>query len=86
MSELLEKILDKRNMNEAYKKVCANKGAGGVEGMETEELDGFIRENWDSIREQIRKRSYKPQTVRRVEILNRMEAEGKSGYRLSWTG
>ena len=30
MSELLEKILDKRNMNEAYKKVCANKGAGGV--------------------------------------------------------
>ena len=27
MSELLEKILDKKNMNEAYKKVCANKGA-----------------------------------------------------------
>ncbi len=68
MSELLEKILDKKNMNEAYKKVCANKGAGGVDGMETEELDGYIRENWDSIKEQIRKRSYKPQPVRRVEI------------------
>ena len=68
MSELLEKILDKRNMNEAYKKVCANKGAGGVDGMETSELDGYIRENWDSIREQIRARSYKPQPVRRVEI------------------
>ena len=68
MSELLEKILDKRNMNEAYKKVCANKGAGGVDGMEIEELDGYIRENWDSIREQIRKRSYKPQPARRVEI------------------
>lgn len=68
MSELLEKILDKKNMNEAYKKVCANKGAGGVDGMETEELDGYIRENWDSIKEQIRERSYKPQPVRRVEI------------------
>lgn len=68
MSELLEKILDKRNMNEAYKKVCANKGAGGVDGMELEELDGYIRENWDSIKEQIRERRYTPQPVRRVEI------------------
>ena len=68
MSELLEKILEKKNMTEAYKKVCANKGAGGVDGMELEELDGFIRKNWNSIREQIRGRSYKPQPVRRVEI------------------
>lgn len=68
MSELLEKILDKKNMNEAYKKVCANKGAGGTDGMELEELDGYIRKNWDSIREQIRERSYKPRPVRRVEI------------------
>ena len=36
MSELMEKIRDKRNMNEAYKKACANKGAGGVDGMELE--------------------------------------------------
>lgn len=68
MSELLEKILDNRNMNKAYKKVCANKGAGGVDGMGLEELDAYIRENWNSIREQIRKRSYKPQPVRRAEI------------------
>lgn len=68
MSELLEKILDNRNMNEAYKRVCANKGAGGVDGMELTDLDGYIRKNWDSIREQIRERSYRPQPVRRVEI------------------
>lgn len=68
MSELLEKILDKSNMNEAYKKVCANKGAGGVDGMELSELDGYIRENWNSIKEQIRARKYRPQPVRRVEI------------------
>ena len=68
MSELLEKILDKRNMNEAYKKVCDQQGAGGVDGMEIDELDGYIRGNWESIKEQIRKRSYTPQPVRRVEI------------------
>ena len=55
-------------MNKAYRKVCANKEAGGVDGMELEELDGYICENWNSIREQIRERSYKPQPVRRVEI------------------
>ena len=59
MSELLEKILDKKNMNEAYKKVCANKGTGGVDGMELEELDGYIRENWNSIRERIKKKEEK---------------------------
>ncbi len=68
MSELLERILDKRNMNEAYKRVCANKGAGGVDGMELEELGEYIRRNWNSIKEQIRERKYTPQPVRRVEI------------------
>ena len=37
ISELMERILDNRNMNEAYKKVCASKGAGSVDGMELEE-------------------------------------------------
>ena len=60
MSELLEKRPDKRSMNEAYKKVRANKGAGGVDGMEIEELAGYIRKNCDSIREQIRKELYHP--------------------------
>ena len=50
----------KRSMNEAYKKVRANKGAGGVDGMEIEELAGYIRKNCDSIREQIRKELYHP--------------------------
>ena len=38
MSELLEKILSKDNMNAAYKRVCANKGAGGVDDVTVEEL------------------------------------------------
>ena len=68
MSELLEKILSKDNMNNAYKRVCSNKGAGGVDGVSVEELGDYIKENWDSIRNQIRNREYKPQPVRRVEI------------------
>ena len=55
-------------MNAAYKRVCANKGAGGVDGVTVEELDDYIKENWETIREQIRHRKYKPQLVRRVEI------------------
>ena len=39
-----------------------------MDGMDIKELDGYIRENWDSSREQIRKREYHPQPVRRVEI------------------
>ena len=68
MSELLEKILSSENMNAAYKRVCANKGAGGVDDVTVEELGEYIKENWVGIREQIRRREYKPQPVRRVEI------------------
>ena len=68
MSELLEKILSKNNMNTAYKRVRSNKGAGGVDGVSVEDLGDYIKENWDSIRNQIRSREYKPQPVRRVEI------------------
>lgn len=50
MSELLEKILSKDNMNTAYQKVCANKGAGGVDEVTIEELGDDIKENWESIR------------------------------------
>ena len=60
MSELLEKILSKDNMNTAYKRVCANKGAGGVDAVTVEELGDYIKENWDSIRNQIRNRKYTP--------------------------
>ena len=68
MSELLEKILSNENMNAAYKRVCANKGAGGVDNVTVEELEDYIKEHWNSIREQIKHRKYKPQAVRRVEI------------------
>ena len=68
MSQLLEEILSRENMILAYKRVKANKGASGVDGVSVEEIDEYLKENWVEIREQIRKRKYKPQPVRRVEI------------------
>lgn len=65
---MLEKILSNENVGKAYKRVCANKGAGGVDGVTTEELQEYMRANWKSIKEQIRARAYKPQPVLRVEI------------------
>ena len=68
MSEMLERILSNENIERAYKKVYANKGAGGVDGVTTKELAEYMRGNWDGIKEQIRTRTYKPQPVLRVEI------------------
>ena len=68
MSELLDKILSRDNMNLAYKRVKANKGAGGIDDVEVDELYSYIKENWKNIEEQIRQRTYKPRPVRRVEI------------------
>ena len=66
--ELLEQILAKENLNKAYKKVYQNKGVAGVDGITVEEIADYIKENKDRIVNKIRKRQYKPQPVRRVQI------------------
>ena len=66
--ELLEKVLSKDNLNNAYKQVYKNKGASGVDGVTVEELFAYIKENKEEILYKIRNRKYKPQPVRRVYI------------------
>ncbi len=66
--ELIDVITSKENLNRAYKKVVANKGAGGVDGMKVEELGAYIKENKDEIVQSIRNRTYMPKPVRRVYI------------------
>ena len=66
--ELLEKVLSKENLNNAYKQVYKNKGASGVDGVTVEELFAYIKEHKEEILWQIRNRKYKPQPVRRVYI------------------
>jgi len=65
---LLERILDRNNLNNAFKKVKANKGAGGVDGMGVDELLQYLKDNKGSLIQSIRDGKYRPNPVRRVEI------------------
>ena len=64
----MDDILSRENMMQAYKKVKANKGAGGVDDIDVDEVAEYLKENWADIRTRIRERRYKPQPVLRVEI------------------
>ena len=66
--ELLEKVLDDKNLFEAYKQVYKNKGASGVDGVTVEELRYYMYLHKEEIKEQIRTRKYKPSPVKRVYI------------------
>ena len=68
MSKLLDKILSRENMLEAYKQVKSNKGSAGIDGITIEEMDNYLRQNWRLTKELIKQRKYKPQPVLRVEI------------------
>ncbi|MFE8704241.1 group II intron reverse transcriptase/maturase [Cytobacillus sp. FJAT-54145] len=65
---LLDKILDRDNLNQAFKQVKKNKGAAGVDGMTVDELEGYLIMNKDKIIQHIRQRKYQPKPVLRVEI------------------
>jgi len=65
---LFERIIDRNNLNEAFKKVKANKGSHGIDGMKVDELLQYLRENGASLRQSLLEGSYKPNPVRRVEI------------------
>lgn len=67
-NELIEKILHRDNLNEAFKRVKSNKGSAGIDGITTEELLEHLKENKDKILGQIRARKYKPKPVKRVQI------------------
>lgn len=68
MEKLHEKIVDRNNMNNAYKRVKSNKGAHGVDGMKVDELLQYLKENGDQLRQSIQNGKYCPNPVRRVEI------------------
>lgn len=65
---LLEKIVEKRNIFEAYKKVVANKGNSGIDGMRVDELLPYLKENYETLKANLLDGKYKVQAVKRVEI------------------
>lgn len=67
-TQLLEKVLHRDNLNNAYKRVKSNKGSGGVDKMNVDELSTFLRDNKVTLIQQLMEGKYKPNPVRRVEI------------------
>ncbi len=73
---LLDTILRGDNLNATYKKVKANNGAGGVDGMQVDELLPYLRQHRNELVEQLREGKYKPSPVRRVEIPKDAQCQG----------
>ena len=66
--KLIEKILSEENLNEAVKRVKANKGACGIDKMPVSELDEYFRKHKEEIKTSIMEMKYRPLPVRRVYI------------------
>jgi RNA-directed DNA polymerase len=67
-TQMMEQLVERSNMNAAYKRVVANKGAPGVDRITTEGLRKYSHENWPRIKQELLDGTYQPQPVRRVQI------------------
>ena len=61
-------MIERGNLNAAWKRVKSNKGAEGVDGLDIEGTAALIRREWDEIKARLTAGTYKPRPVRRVEI------------------
>ena len=64
----MEQICESANLNQAYKKVRANKGAAGVDGISIERLPSYIREHKQEFIQELLEGNYQPELVRGVQI------------------
>ena len=65
---LMEAVVDKANMARAYRRVVANKGAPGADGMTVHQLADHLKQYWSTLRERLLAGEYHPSPVRAVEI------------------
>lgn len=66
--QVMEEVCGRENCLRALRRVKANKGSPGIDGMKVSELPGYLKQHWPAIREQLLSGTYEPQPVRRVEI------------------
>jgi len=66
--DLMARVVDRANLQRAWKRVKANRGAPGSDGMPIEDFAAFARSHWTTIREALCDGTYQPQPVRRVTI------------------
>jgi RNA-directed DNA polymerase len=67
-NRLMEEVCERGNLREALRRVKANKGSPGVDGMTIEEITDYLKQHWPAIREQLLSGTYEPKPVRRVEV------------------
>jgi RNA-directed DNA polymerase len=67
-NRLMEEVCERENLKEALRRVKANKGSAGVDGMTVGGIDDYLKQHWPAIREQLLNGTYDPKPVRRVEI------------------
>jgi RNA-directed DNA polymerase len=65
---LMERVVARENAKEALKRVRRNKGSPGIDGMRVEELEPYLHENWQAIREQLLAGTWRPSAVKRQLI------------------
>lgn len=65
---LMEAVCEVKNLKQALRRVKANGGSPGIDGMKTEELAKWLIEHWERLREELLTGRYEPQPVKRVEI------------------
>ena len=65
---LMEAICEPVNLRHALKRVKANKGAAGADGMSVSELPDYLRHHWPELKAHLLSGSYRPSPVRRVTI------------------
>ena len=73
---LMDRVADPLNLQKAYRRVKANAGKGGVDGMEVKELGKWMKDNFQDLQAQLRTCSYNPDPVRGVQI-----PKPQGGYR-----
>ncbi|HXN29727.1 MAG TPA: hypothetical protein VN902_21565 [Candidatus Acidoferrales bacterium] len=64
----MEEVCERENCKQALRRVKANKGSPGIDGMSVKGLSGHLKGHWPAIREQLLNGTYTPQPVKRVEI------------------
>ncbi len=64
----MEEVCGRENCLRALRRVKANKGSPGIDGMTVGELPGYLKQHWPALRQQLLSGTYRPQPVRRVEI------------------
>lgn len=81
---MIELLLNKENLNRAYERVKANKGSGGVDGMQVSDLKQHLQTYGKELISQIREGSYQPSPIKGVEIPksndDRMNPTGECPY------